>query len=552
MYRLIFLTGSMKGRRLAVQQGSLLIGRDPSCQLDLADDDEVSRQHAIIEQRPDGDYVRDLGPTNPTEVNGKPIKEWKLRQDDKIEVGRTVMQYQVIDEYKSGARRSVSLLHMLTVGAIALLLLGQVAYWLSAPRWQKETGQPVAAAQPAVESAPTSVSNEPPAPKDDLQIELENAVAQAEKEHAATVTPPAPAVETTNAEAMFSQVADIRKDLVEIRKQVQDLSTPGATSAPPVALVEPRPAPPEAHATSTPPPSNAPPAAVAAAAEPAPAPVATNVAPPAPEKSREDILVERARDMLTEALVEQQKHNLVQADTIIERIQVMAPDFVPAYVERARLYESRGMLKKAGEQWSQVLTRATGTPLYEQAAAERQRLARAEIVMSMTRDSPATPAQASATRLPRRIRILDIEREKFEANRDYDEMRITRATIKARPSEGDVDTDDFAAVFTFYDRNLTTGTVAPSRAVVPEGPTRVEGLWRSGDEKTVTAAYILPKGFRAREEKDHGERHAYEGVRIQLYYRDELQDEDAVPKSLLALEAPAYHKNDDLNAPVGR
>jgi hypothetical protein len=54
----------------------------------------------------------------------------------------------------------------------------------------------------------------------------------------------------------------------------------------------------------------------------------------------------------------------------------------------------------------------------------------------------------------------------------------------------------------------------------------------------LTAAYIVPKGFRDQEEKTVGERRTYEGYRVLIYYKSVLQDEVALPKSLLALPAP--------------
>ena len=90
MYRLIFLNGALKGRRVAVQQGSLLIGRDPSCQLDLQDDEKVSHQHAVLEQRGDEVWIKDLESLNKTEVNGQVIQEVCLKPGDRIEIGRTL------------------------------------------------------------------------------------------------------------------------------------------------------------------------------------------------------------------------------------------------------------------------------------------------------------------------------------------------------------------------------------------------------------------------------------------------------------------------------
>jgi predicted component of type VI protein secretion system len=96
MYRLVILTGARKGHRLVVQKGNLLIGRAPDVQLDLRDDDTVSHHHAVIEDGADGYYLREMGGLNPPEVNGQPVRGvLKLKADDQIEIGRTLMQFQV-------------------------------------------------------------------------------------------------------------------------------------------------------------------------------------------------------------------------------------------------------------------------------------------------------------------------------------------------------------------------------------------------------------------------------------------------------------------------
>ena len=91
MYRLIFLNGKFKGKRLTIQQGAILIGRDPECQIDLDDDDEVSRHHALIETRGGSPVIRDLGATNTVQVNQQVVKEHRLKSGDRIEIGRTII-----------------------------------------------------------------------------------------------------------------------------------------------------------------------------------------------------------------------------------------------------------------------------------------------------------------------------------------------------------------------------------------------------------------------------------------------------------------------------
>lgn len=64
------------------------IGRLPGGSLVLGDEN-VSRNHAVIERSPSGWIVRDLGSTNGTMVNGTPIQESPLHNGDRIVFGAT-------------------------------------------------------------------------------------------------------------------------------------------------------------------------------------------------------------------------------------------------------------------------------------------------------------------------------------------------------------------------------------------------------------------------------------------------------------------------------
>lgn len=493
MYRLVFLTGARKGRRVAVQQGNLLIGRDHDVQLDLREDDEVSRHHAVIEEQADGYVLRDLGGMNPAQVNGQPVRgAIKLKQDDQIEIGRTIMQFQLVQAAVSSARRSAGPLQVLTFSLMALLMLGQAAYWLIFPRLHQA---PIADLPPRTQ--PAAVVNAGTDSVDPLQAELEKAVAQATAEEQTPVLPP-PATPTPAPAAVTGEVQDLRSAVANLRKEVESLAA-AATDLPPAAVTS------EAGADASP-------------------PVATN-------------LPTRAKTLLAEALALEQHADLEEADALLERIQVETPSFVPAYVERARLYEKRGMLKKAGEQWTQVLNLSTGTPLYDQAAAERQRLARAEIMLTVAKPA-STPDSSGGVQLPRILRIVSIEREKFEATQDYDEMRQVRVALRPRPSEGAIDVDDVAVTVTFYDRDAVAALVHPTRALADKNPLTLEGLWRPGEQRMITAAYMVPRDFRRQEAAAHGGSSQYEGVRVRVFYKGKLQDEASVPKDLLKLPAP--------------
>ncbi len=479
MYRLVFLTGKFKGKRLAIKEKSVKAGRSPDCAIQLPDGD-ASRQHALFEEREDGVYVKDLGATNQILVNDKPVREARLTHGDRIELGSTLVQYQVITRSDEEKSRTTGHAQSLTAAAVAIIILSQIAFLLFLiVRHKDAVNIPEDSGADPAPVLVTEVIGPEMSDEEETFAQAEALLAQREEMLGAEPAEPEPD-------------SEIMQDLRRLRAEVEDLRQQVESPA------EPEPAPEVSDQ----------PAAVA------------------------DPLIERAQAMLNEALTDIVKMNFVRADEQLARIQLMAPDFIPAYIERARLHERRGQLKQAGEQWTEVLNRSMGTPLYEQAAAERMRIARAE----MTR--PAPPAEDSrgakpSTRLPRRIRIADIQQERFPKNDQFEEMRLLRVSLKPHSSERNVDAYHIQVAVTFFDEDTETKEIRPTRAVVPRDPLRVDGDWRPNQQKTLTAAYIIPRGFRDQEIEQHGERMLYLGYIVQVYYRQELQDVEARPKILL-------------------
>jgi diguanylate cyclase (GGDEF)-like protein len=93
---LVVITGNEMGSRAPVDR-SILIGRDPECDLVLTDA-LVSSRHAMLEDRGDSWALVDLGSTNGTSVNGDKGKEFVLSRNDKIAFGRTVVRFEMQDQ----------------------------------------------------------------------------------------------------------------------------------------------------------------------------------------------------------------------------------------------------------------------------------------------------------------------------------------------------------------------------------------------------------------------------------------------------------------------
>lgn len=88
------VSGNQRGQSYNLQiNSSVIIGRLPTCELCLADDMEVSAQHAVMRVRDNRLMVRDLHSTNGTLVNGVPINnEFPLRNGDLLLLGRTELR----------------------------------------------------------------------------------------------------------------------------------------------------------------------------------------------------------------------------------------------------------------------------------------------------------------------------------------------------------------------------------------------------------------------------------------------------------------------------
>ena len=78
--------------RTVKMAASMVIGRDPECEL-LLEDTYVSQQHARIFGKNNGWYVEDLGSTNGTFVNEQKLAAPAMVQPgDRIRIGTTVLE----------------------------------------------------------------------------------------------------------------------------------------------------------------------------------------------------------------------------------------------------------------------------------------------------------------------------------------------------------------------------------------------------------------------------------------------------------------------------
>lgn len=83
------------GDEVALDSHALTIGRGPTNDVPIAQDEYASTRHARIEPRRDGIWVEDIGSTNGTFVNGiRLTRERRLVPGDVLRVGETDLRFE--------------------------------------------------------------------------------------------------------------------------------------------------------------------------------------------------------------------------------------------------------------------------------------------------------------------------------------------------------------------------------------------------------------------------------------------------------------------------
>jgi len=98
------IAGPQIGRVFTFEQHeTFMIGRSEDSHFCLPQDRYFSRHHCILEIAPPQCFMRDLGSTNGTFVNGIRVETCYLKSGDRIQGGETVLEVEVSTEMESVA-----------------------------------------------------------------------------------------------------------------------------------------------------------------------------------------------------------------------------------------------------------------------------------------------------------------------------------------------------------------------------------------------------------------------------------------------------------------
>jgi pSer/pThr/pTyr-binding forkhead associated (FHA) protein len=92
--RLVICNGGFEGMEYELSTEETLIGRNPTTDVTLLDEN-ISREHAIIlfDEGTGAYTIEDLQSTNGTKVNGKGVRSHELQHGDEIQIGHTVFRF---------------------------------------------------------------------------------------------------------------------------------------------------------------------------------------------------------------------------------------------------------------------------------------------------------------------------------------------------------------------------------------------------------------------------------------------------------------------------
>lgn len=252
LYRLVILSGALKGQRISVAEEPIVIGRAPDCTLPIRDE-ELALRHAVIERKADGLVIRDLGSMSGILLNNREVREAHLRHGDVVELGLTRLLVQAAlqadVEEETPPRRGAKSVGLMTAAIILInvvVLIAGYAFWRAARPLPEDRGAvppaadtvtPATVAAPAVTAAAApTVSRSKPSPvaEDEVGFLVKTAKTETAAAALATAAVP-PAASGTVAVAAPPAPREIRPVMIAVSSEPPaELRAPAPRPQPPV------------------------------------------------------------------------------------------------------------------------------------------------------------------------------------------------------------------------------------------------------------------------------------------------------------------------------
>ncbi len=106
MYKLVVVAGKLRGEEYTLNAGENILGRGDDCDIPFPVQG-VSKKHLSITVTDDVAYIKDLGSSNGTFLNGKIIKRATAKNGDKIALPDSILQVVYVEEKKVVVKKKV-------------------------------------------------------------------------------------------------------------------------------------------------------------------------------------------------------------------------------------------------------------------------------------------------------------------------------------------------------------------------------------------------------------------------------------------------------------
>ena len=473
IYRLIILNGDRRGEQVTVTANPMTIGRAATCDIRITDP-EMALAHAEICHQPAGLFLRDLGSMNKILVNHREVHEARPKHGDVLEMGHTrfLVQAYVQAEVQESAEdlddedRAERRRLWLAGGGVALVVIALLAGVPRCERWlTAPRTKPVPAPAVAAPVRPPP-QRAVPAPGPEGRTSTPVIVAPPPAAGAAPVP---------------------RRDEVAMPKRVSPEPAPRQL-APPLPQVKPQEEPKPAPA-------------------PAPQPVTT------PEPSPASVLIDRAQKELAaaSAFMAAWPSNRAEQASLATASVIPAPQPVAA-------------TSPAPSPAHPV----TDTPPPSSTAKPQPAAPFRPVQIPEAKPPPPPgvpePPPAHDANL---IRIVSTDVSKFPETEQFREMRLLVIRLASTGLRKVLDPRAVRVEVRFLDRDLASGQIMTVTPRDPPPAVSLDGAWRSAEQKSVVASYVVPATNPPTERRAQ-----YCGFVVRVYHQGVLQDEASQPRDL--------------------